>query len=197
MLSLGEVQEISNNNDIEQWNTFLNKGGKIKETNGCLLIPEIAVDGGHKEIILSLFELSPSQCNIILQNICKKGDVELTDWFIDHMKTKNLFKKSFKEYLPNKNADDGLSGACEGGHLTIAKKMIDLGVNNFGSAFCCACRGGHLDMVKFILSNYEVDPKHFGFGEREANYHKRQDVMEYLKNSEYDRIPYGDWWIKN
>lgn len=49
-------------------------------------------------------------------------------------------------------ANDGLAGACKGGHMDMIELMISRGANNWTRALHNACEGGHMDIVKLMIS---------------------------------------------
>jgi hypothetical protein len=49
--------------------------------------------------------------------------------------------------------DDGLDGACEGGHYELVRLLIDRGVNNWNRGLYGACRGGRLDFANLMVAN--------------------------------------------
>ena len=48
--------------------------------------------------------------------------------------------------------DDGLCGACTGGHLELAKLMISYGANDRNTGLRGACGGGHLELTNLMIS---------------------------------------------
>lgn len=68
-----------------------------------------------------------------LYNNCKNGNYETV------------------KIIKQKNWDDGLLGACRGGHIDIIKLMIEKGANNWNWGLFGACRGGHIDIVKLMI----------------------------------------------
>ena len=52
-----------------------------------------------------------------------------------------------------KDVNKGLRGACNGGHLALAEKMIQNGATHFNRGLDNACRGGHLDLVQLMIQN--------------------------------------------
>ena len=59
----------------------------------------------------------------------------------------------------------GLYGACEGGHLELAKLMIEKGANDFNSGLYGACEKGHFELVNLMLEKGAND---FNWGLRGA-----------------------------
>ena len=47
--------------------------------------------------------------------------------------------------------DDGLSGACQGGHRDLAEFMIEKGANNWNWGLDAACYGGHRDFAEWMI----------------------------------------------
>lgn len=48
--------------------------------------------------------------------------------------------------------DNGLRGACIGGHVELTKFLIKKGASSLTSGVYCACSGGHLGLVKYMVS---------------------------------------------
>ena len=49
--------------------------------------------------------------------------------------------------------DDGLEGACRGGHIDMVKLMIEKGVKYWNCGLHIACKGGHMDIVKLLIES--------------------------------------------
>ena len=47
--------------------------------------------------------------------------------------------------------DDGLIGACYGGHQDIIELMIDKGADDWDYGLVSACYGGHIEIVKLMI----------------------------------------------
>jgi len=68
---------------------------------------------------------------------CELGMRDLVDFLLTANKKLNL--------------NDGLWGACCGGHREIVDLIIERGANNFIFGFQGACEGGHLDLAKLMV----------------------------------------------
>jgi len=53
--------------------------------------------------------------------------------------------------LGENDYDEGLAGACRGGHLNIVNMMLSLGANDYNEAFIGACLFGHIKIVKMMI----------------------------------------------
>jgi ankyrin repeat protein len=47
--------------------------------------------------------------------------------------------------------NQGLRGACYGGHREIVDLMIEKGANDWNEGLCCACRYGHREIVDLMI----------------------------------------------
>jgi hypothetical protein len=52
--------------------------------------------------------------------------------------------------------NEGLRGACQGGHQDIAQWMIEKGADNFSLGLRGACRGGHRSMAEWMIEKGAV-----------------------------------------
>ncbi len=70
-------------------------------------------------------------------DICSSGDVE-----------KVLFM------LSNENIvlDDGLAGACFGGHIKIINLIMEKGATNFDRGLASGCQGGQKKIIELLIS---------------------------------------------
>ncbi len=62
--------------------------------------------------------------------------------------------ESIVKLMIEKGANDwneGLSSGCRGGHESIVKLMIEKGANNWNNALNNACKGGNIDIVKLMI----------------------------------------------
>ncbi len=71
--------------------------------------------------------------NVVLNRVYNPG--EITEVLINYS---------------HNNVSDGFYGACLGGHLDLAKTMINDKIN-YDIALFYACQGGHLEIIKFII----------------------------------------------
>lgn len=53
--------------------------------------------------------------------------------------------------MKDKDWENGLYGACQGGYLNIIELMIEKGANDWNKGLIGACYGGHMDMVKLMI----------------------------------------------
>lgn len=68
--------------------------------------------------------------------------------------------KAIAEFLIKNGANDvewGLKGACRGGHKTLVELMIQMGANNWIAGLRAACEGGHRSMVDLILEKRAIN----------------------------------------
>ena len=93
---------------------------------------------------------------------CKGGDE----------KTISLLLRKFKSC----DVNEGLRGACRGGHLEIAKWMISYGAQLNSLMFWTACRGGNLDLVKLT----ETKDLQYAYWAASAGNHEH--ILEYLNS---------------
>jgi len=54
--------------------------------------------------------------------------------------------------LPTYAFDEGLEGACFGGHVAIIDRMIAFGARNYDKGLVMACYGGHRNIVNMMIS---------------------------------------------
>lgn len=83
------------------------------------------------------------------EEICRQGDLNKVQEFIDQHRSGIL------------DWNDGLYGACRGGHITIVRLMIGKGATNVDWGLNRACEGGHMDIVHLMI---ERDAAHWGWG---------------------------------
>lgn len=96
-----------------------------------------AYENEQKEIINMLFHTVKISG---FKYICYIGNIELV---------RIAMKDTYKYYNWNNN---GLEGACRGGHQDIAQLMIDYGARDFNLGLYEACRGGHFDLVNMMIN---------------------------------------------
>lgn len=74
---------------------------------------------------------------------------------------------------------NGLSGACKGGHLDIAKYIINMcRQTEINSSLICACIGGNVEIVKLLMEKSGKYNMHVLFGI--AHKLKHNDIMKLL-----------------
>ncbi len=74
-----------------------------------------------------------------------------------------------------------IHGACRGGHIEIARAMLDRGSDtDFDISLDAACRGGHLDIVKLLIERGPTD-LNLNYGLLSASLNQYDHVIEYLK----------------
>ena len=113
-------------------NNFLNY---FDETNICLL----------KEVNKQLY-------NLINTYYIIKHDGNKNDLLKKYCKNNQIMHiKSLMEQYSDLNWDDGLEGACKGGHMNIVKFMIEKGANNWNSGLYGACYGGHINIINLMI----------------------------------------------
>jgi ankyrin repeat protein len=64
----------------------------------------------------------------------------------------NNLKQVEKLLSKDLNLNNGLIGACNGGHIDLAKKMIDYGADDFDIALTRSCICGNEELINFFLS---------------------------------------------
>ena len=79
------------------------------------------------------------------KHICEHGSMKLVQRFIYNRKS---------------NLDDGLVGACYGGHKHIFQYLIFNGASPHRVGLYSACRGGNPYIVKYMMSNGVNDWNH-------------------------------------
>lgn len=86
--------------------------------------------------------------------------------------------------LKNVDYNYGLFGACKGGHIDLAKKMINYGAFAFDVALLFACLGENEKMIKFVLTKPIMDINLVLFDYIAKSYEKRNtvnyDIIEIL-----------------
>lgn len=107
------------------------------------------INAGENRIPLKANELNP-----MLLNVCKQGDIELVQLFIDNGADKNYIDKSIEGA-----GNTPLMLASTNNHLEIVKILIDNDADlNLQNSHKCtplwsASMHGHIDMVKLLLEN--------------------------------------------
>lgn len=107
------------------------------------------INAGENRIPLKAKELNP-----MLLNVCKQGDIELVQLFIDNGADKNYIDKSIEGA-----GNTPLMLASTNNHLEIVKILIDNDADlNLQNSHKCtplwsASMHGHIDMVKLLLEN--------------------------------------------
>lgn len=71
------------------------------------------------------------------QKVCEDGDLQRV-------------QMTNKQH-PMSNWNDGLRGACKGGHLQIALLMIKKGATDYSYPLACACESGHLQLAQLMI----------------------------------------------
>jgi hypothetical protein len=74
-----------------------------------------------------LFEFTCESGSVTLAKYCRKISRDELDW------------------------NYGLHRACKGGHLDLARLMIDKGANEWNWCLLGACEGGHVDLVQLMI----------------------------------------------
>ena len=54
--------------------------------------------------------------------------------------------------IPVNIINDGLYGACLGGHIELVNLMISRGADDWNNGLSGACRGGHIELVNLMIS---------------------------------------------
>ena len=83
--------------------------------------------------------------SLSLYQLCYKGDSDAV-----HTRISN-------DEITSNNVDNGLYGACIGGHLELANLMIENGATDFDIGLECACQGGHLDLANLLIAKGATD----------------------------------------
>ncbi len=78
--------------------------------------------------------------------LCKDGDYQKVMEYIND--------PASMEYL---DYNEGLFGACKGGHIKIVELMMEKGVTSFDKGLSAACKGGYTEIVKLIIENGAKD----------------------------------------
>lgn len=100
-----------------------------------------------------------------------RGSTPREDGFYGHYELAMLTSYSY----------DALLGACLGGHIAIAEKLIArscIDAADLSNPFDRACRGGHLDIVKLLVSRGAI---YLDNGLRLASCFRHHDIVEYLE----------------
>ena len=58
----------------------------------------------------------------------------------------------YERCLSDGKPNDGLWGACEGGHIAIVNLMIANGADNWNGGLSGACGGGHADFANLMIA---------------------------------------------
>lgn len=96
----------------------------------------IACKGGHRELVDFFKDSGYMPFSDILLPACQGGN----RYIVDLVMSKDT------------NWNNGLRGACMGGHLDIAELMISKGANNWNDGLYEACSEGHIDLAKLMMS---------------------------------------------
>ena len=87
--------------------------------------------------------------------------------------------------------NDGLWGACEGGHMVVVEKMIACGANDWNFGLLGACEGGHMAVVEKMIS---CGALWWNMGLREACYGGHMVVVENMITKGADNWDLGLYW---
>jgi len=68
----------------------------------------------------------------------------------------------YERCLSDGKPNDGLWGACEGGHIAIVNLMIANGADNWNGGLSGACRGGHVDLANLMIAKGAVYCRVYG-----------------------------------
>ncbi len=79
--------------------------------------------------------------------------------------------------LKNDYWDDGLRGACRGGHMDIVKLMIEKGATDWNNGLYYACREGHVNIIKLMIERGATDWNH---GLRGACRGRHMDLVQLM-----------------
>lgn len=91
------------------------------------------------------------------------------------------------------NFQDGLEGACEGGHNDLVKMFIDKAqvYKQLNLALNYAAKGGHIEIIKFLINEGADILTCDSAGACEGGYTEVVDYMFELKNTYYNNAVYG------
>ena len=107
-----------------------------------------------------------SWCDIdskyVMRVVCKLlNDIEIiNETYPEHVSKMYCYaingSMRLTKYELSKNKTEvgnGLSGACKGGHLDIAKYIVDMcKQTEINSSLICACIGGNVEIVKLLMA---------------------------------------------
>jgi hypothetical protein len=88
------------------------------------------------------------------------------------------------------DVDEGLAGACLGGHKELALLMIQNGAIEFGWAYDMACRGGHKELALLMIQNGVLD---LNAGMAEACFGGHRELVLFLSRKIKSSGASCDW----
>jgi hypothetical protein len=97
-----------------------------------------AIRSGNMALVMRTMLEVNSCADDALLVACRGGDPAI----IDAILTK----------YPSASSNEGLMGACWGGHLEVVRSMISRGATDLNRAAQYACQSGNIEVVKFITS---------------------------------------------
>lgn len=169
----------------------------ITELSKCLYN---ACECGHTHIVEYI--ISKADNKLIwdsgFHGACSGGNLELVEYMISKIEApeyKNNLKYGFYNACENGHMDvikyliykggadywtDGLRLACFGGKLSVAEFMIEKGAEFCHIGFYTACENGNLDIVKLIVSTFNINKQRFKSGLEYACMNGRKDIVEFL-----------------
>jgi len=158
--------------DIDHLNNCL----KYACANGYEDIIELMLKNGAKNYDGGLISASIKNHINIMINMEKLG-ASINNVFGEVCKLGNKVSVNYLIRMGANNWNDGLMGACEGGHIEIAGIMVDNGATNFNRALEIACCYNQIQMVK-LMKDYGADD--FNRGLRSAGENDNKEIAEYL-----------------
>lgn len=78
--------------------------------------------------------------------------------------------------------DNGLIGACRGGHLDRAHDMIARGATSWNDGLGAACRGGHIELARLMIAKGASD---WDLAKFYARQHDRQEMLEFIETAKH------------
>jgi ankyrin repeat protein len=134
---------------------------------------------------------------------CYSGDIKKVNRLIDYCSLDTINEglqgachgghKNLVDFLISKGANDwgrGLYGACQGGHRELVELMISKGASSWDWGLGGACEGGHRELIDLMISKGSND---LNTGLWHAHHYGHIDICELMisrgtKYSEYDGL---------
>lgn len=116
-----------------------------------------ACEGGHIKICKMFMDkirydgyASSAYSAQCIFSACKSGKLDVVRLILNSNKNGRIIEV---------DVNKGLQGACIGGHVQIAKFMINIGARNFQDAFYYACKSRCVEIVEFMVKKCNI--KHY------------------------------------
>ena len=152
----GELETAINTQDIAYFKNLINNGKDINEIENEFgqLIPEAAALWGKLEL-LKYFAQNGAKLDGVLLSACGRGRKEIVEYLL------TIPGIDIEETTGSLNKDTPFIATCYGGHLEVAKMLIEAGADinkpdkNGNNALNKAIWGEHKEVINFLQKLYK------------------------------------------